>query len=472
MASSARDRPWTLAGRVAIAFGVAVSILQVTRAQVGGDQFYQLVRGWMFAYGDWWVPFGVHTSSGGFSPGGLLSLLHGAPLLVWQDHRAVAAFGLVAHAVAGVWLYRACAPALSAPGRFLLILLWWVNPWRMHYSTFAWNPNWMFVLGAIHIATARRMAHRPAFLATFVHVAVACLGIQVHNSFLILPLATGLLWWRRGIRLHFVGATAGALFAAATLVPWALLAFEYPAILPIGGHGFLGRGLVTVYPVARGVLYLLRYPSFALGRDITDFDFGPAFGERADAVLTPLVGGLVAVAGVVTVVLALIAMVRLWRRRPKPVFGPLADGAGERAWLVTYVRWSLIAAAASFALSPTTAMSWQGFAVFHAAIVPLVLYGEAALRSRKRVAVRRIVIGWSLLTVVVCLAVAIASPMYRRGGRHALGVRVREVPVFLEELGVTRTGTVRVRPDGDNESHVLLGPDHWQEGLAAGREKM
>ena len=77
-----------------------------------------------------------------------------------------------------------------------------------------------------------------------------------------------------------------------------------------------------------------------------------------------------------------------------------------------------------------------------------------------------------MLTVLVCLAVATASPMYRRGGRLAMVVRVQEVPEFLDSLGVTRTGTVRVLPDGSNESHVLLGPDRWHEGLEAGREKM
>jgi hypothetical protein len=54
----------------------------VFRSQVEGDTLNMLARGWRFAFAGEWLQYGLPTSAGGKSPGGLLSLLVGLPLLV------------------------------------------------------------------------------------------------------------------------------------------------------------------------------------------------------------------------------------------------------------------------------------------------------------------------------------------------------------------------------------------------------
>jgi len=466
------DRPWILATRAAVAAGLALTVLAVARAQSGGDQFYLLARGWMFAFGGWWVPFGLHTSSGGFSPGGLTSLFAGLPLWVWADHRALGAFVALGHAVAGVLMWRTCRRALSARGLFLLVVLWWLNPWRLYHSAFAWNSSWMFLVGAVHLATSRATARRPSFAATFVHVAVVGLAVQLHNSFLILVLASIAMTFRRVLRPHVGGILAGGAFAAATLVPWAQLVAVHPELLPVGGHGFLGRGLLYGFPLIRGLGYLVRYSSLALGRQATRFDFTSALGATADRVLTPVADGVVLVGGIATALVALVAFARWWRRAPRPVFGALPPDASERDWLVAYSRWTLIGALAAFALSPTTIMLWQGFIVFHAAVLPTVLFGEALLRSRRRVAARRGAVAWTAATLAVSLGLALAGPMYRRGGRTPAAITLGERYEFVDRLGLDRTGLVRIDPDDGARSRLFLGPDRWADCPPAERVKM
>jgi hypothetical protein len=40
-------------------------------------------------------------------------------------------------------------------------------------------------------------------------------------------------------------------------------------------EGRIGNGLLTGYPIARGLAYWFRFPSLLLGRKMTDLDFTP-----------------------------------------------------------------------------------------------------------------------------------------------------------------------------------------------------
>ena len=438
-----------IAVRLAVMFavGLASGLVMLFRSQTGGDQANLLVGGWVLYTEGWWQPYGNPMSGGGFEPGGLTSLLVGLPLFVSESFRSVNALILLTHVVAYLLLDRVVRDALGPRERLLLALLYWLNPWRAYFSAHLWNPNYLYLVGAVHLWTAWKQRRGGRFRASFLHVfAIGC-AFQLHGSFLILAIASGLMWWRRYLRVHWGGAVAGAAVVIASLVPWMRLVAEQPDVLPMH-DGFLGRGLVTVYPLAKGFVYWLRYSSLYFSGDMTTFDFTPLLGVAADRVLTPLFTVLTRWLGPVTLPAALAANVWLWRRRATGPLSRRQDDDGEREWIAGYARWCLVAAGVTFALSPTTIMMWQGLIVLHAAVLPTVMWAGTILRTRRGARpARRIALGWGVVTVLGLTALSVAAPMYRKGGRDPVFVVVSRMVPVIERTGIAEHCTVVIDPD-------------------------
>ncbi len=441
------SRVWVL-----FAVGLAVSLLMVVRSQVGGDQLDMLARGWLFTHGDW-VQFGATTSANGKTPGGLSAVVNGVPLMVWRDYRSPALLILLSHVLAFALLDRTLRGILTPVERLLFAILYWLNPWRLYHSAFDWDSNWAFLFGAIHLWTVYRQRRSPTFWASLLHVLVLGAFLQLHSAFVILVLASLLLWWRGLVRPSWPGVALGAGLIVLALIPWIEAVVANPALVP-GGKGFLLRGLVYVFPLLRGVGYLLRYPSLSFGGTMTEFDFVPVLGNGARW-LGPTLGTVATVIGVASALISILAAVWFWRRARRRR-SRLALRAGEREWLHGYVVWTLIAALVSFALSPTTIMQWQGFSVLHAAVLPLVLWAGVLLRTRRSGLVRSLARVHAATAVVLLLGMAFGSPMYRRGGREAAGIVVGEDHPMYHELGILQHTAVTVGPKGGWTPDVFL----------------
>jgi hypothetical protein len=439
--------------RLLFAIGLALSAWMVARSQIGGDQLNLLARGWLLIEQGQWVPYGNPTSSGGAQPGGLTSLLVALPLLLWRDHRAASALVLLMHVGGYLLLDRTLARALTPWGRVLFAVCYWLNPWRLYHSAFLWNPNWLFLPAAVHLWSAWAQRAEARFGASFAHVLALGLAIQLHASFVLLLFASAFLLLRRRMRLHWPGAVLAGAVSAAALVPWALSAAGDAGSLPVQ-EGFLGRGLLLVQPMLKGLLYWPRYASLSLSKRVASFDFAPALGSAVDAWLDPLVSGLTVLLGV-TLLVPLAANWRLLRRRWRAFRGGLrhvaagpAPAASARGWVASYARCCFAAAVVTFALAPTTIMMWQGFLVLHAAVLPVVLWGEALARSRRgRVAVAAAGV-WAAVSVVWLALMAVGSPHYRNGGEEPLQLTLRHDHPMLRELGIQETAPMPIRPDG------------------------
>lgn len=428
-----RHRPWLIPALFAL--GLGISVIMVLRSQTGTDQFNLLSGGWILLTEGRLQPYGNPMSGGGHEPGGLTSLIVGLPLLVWRDFRAVNFTVLLTHVLAYALLDRMARAALSPFGRLLVCILYWLNPWRLYFSSYLWNPNYLFVLGAVHAWTAHKQRDQAGFGLSFLHLFAIGFAFQLHGSFLILAIASVLLACRGYMKVDWRGAAAAAILIVLSLVPWLHASIQHPEILPVQ-TGFLGRGLITLYPLLRGVLYWLRYPAIFLSGQTTHFDFTPALGGAADRVLTPTIDILIRYVGTPTVLLSLLANIWLWRRRPRLRFARFDARASSREWLHGYSRWCFLAAVITFSLSPTTTMMWQGLIVLHAAVLPLVLWAEAMSRSRWSRWVTLGVRAHAAALVVIILAVSVAAPMYRRGGRRPIGIITNEVPPMVVELGI------------------------------------
>ena len=271
-------------------------------------------------------------------------------------------------------------------------------------------------------------------------------------------MASALLWLRGYFKVSWPGIVLGGALASLPLLPWLLDVSRNPEIAATR-HGFLGRGLLYVFPLVRGVLYLLRYASLSVGGKMGDWDIRRALGPAADRLLRPLFFLVAEVVGGLTVLLPLAAWIRVVRRarrrlgKGKPKTAALLllarrlwrrwslsrqeSGAADREWLQSYLVWTLSAALLVLALAPTTIMAWQMLILFHAAVLALVLW-LGALSRRPRFA-PRIARGMGIyagLEVLLILGFAFATPNYRCGGREGLDLALRSDHPMLHELGI------------------------------------
>jgi len=416
--------------------GLLLLALMVMRSQVGGDQLNLLARGWLLAARRQMVWFGNPLSTGGKVPGGVTSLLVGLPLLLWRDHRAATAVVALCHLAAFLLLDRTLARIVGPRERLLFVVLYWLSPWQLYFGSFLWNPNYLFLGGALHLATAWRLRRGPRFGASMLHAATLVLALQIHPSFLLLVTASALLWWRGYLRPHAGGLLAGAALGVLPLLPWAWEVLSHPALIREVHKGFPGRGLIFSLP--RGVFYWLRYSSLALAGRSGAFDFTEAFGAAADHRLAPLFRALTRWVGPATVALPLAANLWLWRchrRRARQArlawLARLEDTASDRDWLRGYVVLTFLAAAAVFILSPTTMMYWQGLCLFHAAVLPLTLYGGLLLRTRHARRVLAGVAAYAALELLLVFGIAFGTPDYRcRGLETVVFPLLGDSPMF------------------------------------------
>lgn len=416
------------------AIGIALSLVMIWRRQVWGHQFEFLVLGWTLVEQGRWLPFGCTVTGGGVYPGSLTTLLFGLPLWVWMDFRSPSVFALLSHVAAYFVLDRALREVTSLRVRQVFFVLYWLNPWRMYFSAHGWNIDWVFLAGALHFWSAVRLRRGEApFGATLVHVLAIGAAAQLHASFAILFFATLMLWAGGYVRLRWSACLAGGAIFALSLVPWALEARAHPEVIPTGGNA-LGRGGLVLYPILRGVLYWLRYPSLMAGRLSLDWDFAPTFGATVDAWLAPAAAAFKFGLAPLTVVPAVLANWWLWRRA-----GPVRWRAGrnlpERDWLVGVARVTALGALLSFALSPQTIVMWHTLIVLHVAVLTVALWA-AVWGERRPVWLRRSLASYAALALAMLAATAVAAPAFRHGGRNAAVLEVREHYPMIDQLGI------------------------------------
>jgi hypothetical protein len=221
------------------------------------------------------------------------------------------------------------------------------------------------------------------------------------------------------------------------LLPWYREVWLHPTLLAEAQKGFPFRGLVLVFPVLRGLLYWLRYSSLSLAGRMDVFDFTSTLGPGANRWLAPPLFGITQVLAWLTVAAALAANVWLFRRRA--AFAAPAPTAPWRLWLRTYAALMLAATILVLCISPTTFMYWQGLALVHAAILPLVLWTGACWRSRWRRVAIAAVAAYAALELTLGLAMGYGSPEYRCRGQESVVFPLRSHSPMLEELNIQQT---------------------------------
>jgi hypothetical protein len=399
---------------LALAIGLAIGLLMVAHAGIGKDQALMLDLGRAMLAEGRWLDFGMPTSAGGRSPGGMTGLLVAAPLWIWNDPRSPALFTLALHALAFGLLLRVAKPALGEAGLAVLVALAWLSPWQLFFGSHLWNANYMYVFAVLHLVSLTRLARNPGRLDSAVHVFLFGIALQVHTSAFVLAIGTALLVWRGAVRLDRVGLLLGGLALLLPYGSWLLAVNGHDDLLP-GERGFPFRSLLLVHPWLRGAIQILRMGSLGVAERMLDLDFVPRLGAGVNAWLRPVALAIVGAAQV-TLLGALWTCRRLltnaWRRRRGPVARP-GSPQGLRAWLRTYAVAIILAMLVAFAAAPTAAMFWQALVLIPAAALAMALQADALARTRLAGVLRPASRALGLLAATMSLLMAFGAPIYR-----------------------------------------------------------
>ena len=108
----------------------------------------------------------------------------------------------------------------------------------------------------------------------------------------------------------------------------------------------------------------------------------------------------------------------------------------DRNWLGGYALWVFVASVIANAMSPSPNMYWHGLIAFHAAVLPLVLWVDALLRTRRAPIVQKGIAVYLTLTVVLLVSMVFARRQYRSEGRDTVGPPPRRDHELLRDLGL------------------------------------
>ena len=411
-------RPLRLVAAILCA-GAALQVLLWSRQWIYGDQYALLLAGiGVLETGDL-PPFAKTMSGGGRVPGALLSLLVAAPLQVWADYRAPGLLIGLSHVAAVAVLAVCIGRALGLRFLAAYLAVYWLSPWRLYHAGFIWEPAYVFLPAALHLASAYRLRERPHAGWSLLHAANLTLALQLHGSFLVLALLTAGLAAVRRIRLDVRGCVLGVLAGAVTLIPTAQAYFAgtLPQILP-GRTDELSRALIALVNLPKTLAYWWRLGSLYIGRRLEQTVYAEAAASETGSALASGLTSVVLGASTVTVAIAVFASWRYFRRHPSCEPDD-PDRKPPAAWFRAYAGWCLAALCVAATVSPVPVQGWHVVIAFHAACLPVAAWMHAAFRARSalpRVAASAFV----LVEVIVVLMLAFGHPMYRPVSGEAL----------------------------------------------------
>ena len=415
---------------------VARCSLVVAAVLVGGALLQALLWSRQWIYGDQYALFlsgldlletgrlpavAKYMSGGGNIPGSLLPLLVAAPLEAWADYRAPALLIGASHLAAVAAVSVCLGRALGASFLAAYLAAYWLSPWRLYHAGFVWEPAYVFLPAALHLASTWRLRAAPHPGWSLLLAATLTITLQLHASFVILVMLTALLAARRMIRIDSRGALAGVAAGALTLAPTAQawLAGTLPRMAP-GETEEFSRLAVGGLNALKAFAYWLRMGAPDIGRRLRESSLADAEVIES-SIRTVLASGLLTalvVLSTLSVLVALLASRDYFRAGPafraRPASGA-ADGPGSvtpEDWFRAYAGWCLVAMVASAAVSPVPVQGWHVVIALHAACLPVAAWLRAAFEGPSTPR-RALAVSFVLLQVAVVLALAFGHPMYQ-----------------------------------------------------------
>lgn len=383
------------------------------RLGVGGDQSAILGIGKEYVKTGVLEPSIKRTSGDGRVPGVLLTYVVGTMLRMSPDHRVPATLLVLANAISLFVLGLTVKGLVGSHFTFWFLALYGLSPWRLFNGSMLWEPAFLFLPAAVHLAACAALRNRTRLDASFILGVMIAIAFQFHSSFIVLAFATGILVMRKAIRLHWLAISAGGLLGA---MPFLLSVFADGGTGPFSFVPHHKTTVIEIMSIAvlnvpKAFLYWLRMGSADVGR---------RFGET---VLPTAVGKLLGVLAIGGILLPLAAAVRSWQELRHRDLSHTKDQndlliereeAFQRAhsvrWLLRYAMALFFSLIASAALSPVRIQSWHSVVAMHAAcIAPSLLLSE--LWAKKHLAARTGVIIFYGIIVAASIALLLWHPL-------------------------------------------------------------
>lgn len=360
--------------------GFILSFLYAGNQILTGDQTQMLDKAYLGAFQGTWLGYGNAASVVGNVPGSLSGLIVGLPLLIWNHPFAPMIFLIMLHLASFFLLDSVIKEVYNQPIRILFLVLYWLNPWFL-FENIIYNPSYLFVFSALHFWTSFRMSKKKSFLYSFLHILSIGMALQLHYSWIILPIISVYLYYRKMIHVHWAGIFSAGLIIIASLIPYFSSIMSHPELTSNAGEKvsdrYIGWGAVHVYPILKSFLYWLRYASFIFTNKLimgANFDWISSTPWIQMAFTYIWRGALFAI-GLGSLWFAFIANKYAWHS----VKGKLLRNStselttSAESWLLFYLVGTIIAIVISSGASPIVFNYWHLIIIFPFALIPLLM---------------------------------------------------------------------------------------------------
>jgi hypothetical protein len=327
------------------------------------------------------VPSWKKTGTSIDVPGCLLPFLLGPPAMATNDVRSSVLIVVLFHVAAGLLLFSTLHRGFGDRFAAVYLAVFWLSPWRLFHSGFVWEPNLLILPAAAHLWGCWVSREAPRAGASLVLGATIILAFQIHLSGLFLVFLTGLLLWKKVLKVSWLPFVAGAAAGSLPLLPTVVAYFHGSSLNFSSDSGFPGRGFLLVLPVLRAAQFWLRLGSLDVGRmnaeDCVSCASAAIGGGLTDAVRCFLyrLGGWLAAASVVVTA----AATWWWFRRSRE-----ADRSAPEKWLAVYSWCGLAALMLAAGLSPITLQTWHVAIAAPAACLPVAAWISTRWPFEKR----------------------------------------------------------------------------------------
>jgi hypothetical protein len=389
--------------------GLSLHVFAASQTWIASDQAHLLRLGAKLASEGTIVPFGKLLNGGGTNPGILLQLLFGIPMYITHHFQSPMILVILSHCLAFALLSGIFKKTYGDAVLIPFTLVYWLSSWRIHNAGLLWEPAFIFLPAALHLWCSYNSRDKKSLLYSALGVASVVWAMQIHNSFMILLVASIILVWKKRIQIHWGGILLGVCVAGLTLIP-SIVAIATGNLQydTQQSQGFIGKGLVTVVPMLKGVLYW-----FTLG----GIDAVRALKETSFSSTAPIIIYILQFLCILTVGISIVAswwyFRPLWRWKGKrPEDHQVTESA---QWMRSYAIAIFFAIIISAALSPITLQGWQVVIALHAAIIPVVVWAIQVWkqkRSARTVLISAIV--YAAFEIAIMLTIVSGQSIYNR----------------------------------------------------------
>jgi len=266
--SSNFQNKWTWAEIVLLIIGSVLSFIMFKTLMIHTDNTQLMDKVYKILTTGEWSHHGNAATKMGSLPGSFLTVITAVPMMLWNSPYAACLVIFLFHLASYFVLRYLGFKYVNNFNPLYLVIFYWLNPWRIEQSEL-YNPGYLFLFSALYFYFIHKLNTQKNFWDSLFLVLVVGFCFQVHFSVLILGISFLYLFFRKQIKVHYLGFASGVILIGLSLVPWALekISGQTDSLQTHSG-AYIGKNLVLIYPVLKAIAYFFRMGSLYCGRHI------------------------------------------------------------------------------------------------------------------------------------------------------------------------------------------------------------